>query len=80
MMGSRASYGTAPTAAVMLTLTTNDTAFATIAFASGATVGSITAATETGFVPGNMVTLHAPNGTDTTAKDLSVRLRGSASG
>jgi hypothetical protein len=80
LAGSRASYGTAPTAAVTLTLKKNGTAFATIAFAAGATVGSFAAATETTFVAGDVVTLRAPNGTDTTAKDLAVTLRGSAAG
>jgi hypothetical protein len=80
LAGSRASYGTAPTAAVTLTLKKNGTAFAAIAFAAGATVGSFAAAAETGFAPGDVVTLHGPSGTDATANDLSVTLRGSAVG
>jgi hypothetical protein len=40
LAGSRASYGTAPMAGVTLTLKKNDTGFATIAFAAGATEAS----------------------------------------
>jgi hypothetical protein len=80
LAGSRASYGTAPTAAVTLTLKKNGTSFATVTFAAGETVGSFAAAVETSFAHGDVVTLHAPNGPDTTAKDLAVTLRGSAAG
>jgi len=73
---SKGVVGTAPTATVSFSLKKNGTQFATMQFAATATTATFTAASDTDFALGDILTITAPNPADSTLSDLGLSLAG----
>jgi hypothetical protein len=73
---SKAVLGTAPTATVSFSLKKNGTQFASMQFAASATTATFTAASDTDFALGDILTITAPNPADSTLSDLGLSLAG----
>lgn len=73
---SKGVAGTAPSAAVTFTIRKNGTQFATMDFAAGTTTATFTAASDTDFAVGDVLTLVAPSPADTALADIGFALAG----
>jgi hypothetical protein len=73
---SAARADTAATASTVFSICKNNTQFATLTFAPGATVGVFACATQTAFAAGDKLSIIAPNPRDATLGDISITLTG----
>lgn len=73
---SKGVAGTAPSAAVTFTIRKNGTQFGTLDFAAGATTATFTAAADTDFAVGDVLTVVAPSPADTALADIGFALAG----
>lgn len=74
--GSKGVVGTAPSAGVSFSLKKNGVQFATMSFAGSATTATFTAASDTDFALGDVLTVTAPNPADSALADLGLALAG----
>lgn len=73
---SKGVAGTTPSAAVTFTIRKNGTQFGTMDFAAGATTATFTAAVDTDFALGDVLTVVAPSPADTALADIGFALAG----
>ncbi len=76
MANSRAIVNTAPAAAVAFSLRKNAAQFGTLNFAASATTATFTAASDTDFAAGDVLTIIAPAPADSALADLGLSLAG----
>lgn len=76
MVGSRGVAGTAATASAVFSIRKNGTQFATMSFAGGASTATFTAASDTDFAGGDVLTVVSPNPADSTLADIGFSLAG----
>ncbi len=73
---SKGVLGTAPAAAVVFSIRKNGAQFATMNFAISATTATFTAATDTDFAVGDVLTILAPSPADSVLADVGFALAG----
>jgi hypothetical protein len=76
LASSRGVAGTAAAATATFSIRKNGTQFATMSFASGASIATFTAASDTDFAAGDVLTVIAPNPADSTLADIGFALAG----
>jgi hypothetical protein len=76
LAGSQGVCGTAATAASTFTINKNGVQVGTMVFAAAATTATFTMASATGFAAGDVLTVIAPAGQDSTLADLGFSLSG----
>lgn len=79
LTGSRASAGTAATAAASITITKNGASVGSVNFAAGQTVGTFTFTAQTAFSAGDRLGFVAQATADATLADIAVTLKGARS-
>ncbi len=76
MVGSRGVTGTAAAATAIFSIRKNGTQFATMSFASGASTATFTAASDTDFAAGDVLSVVSPSPADGTLADIGFALAG----
>lgn len=76
MPNSKGVVGTAPAAAVEFSIRKNGVQFATMNFAASATTATFTAASDTSFVAGDVLTVVSPSPADSAMADIGFALAG----
>ena len=79
LTGSRASAGTAATAAASITITKNGASIGSVNFAAGQKVGTFTFTAQTAFSAGDRLGFVAQATADATLADIAVTLKGARS-
>lgn len=76
LANSRGVAGTAATASAVFSIRKNGTQFATMSFAGGASTATFTAASDTDFAAGDILTVVSPSPADGTLADIGFALAG----
>ena len=76
LANSRGVAGTAATASAVFSIRKNGTQFATMSFAGGASTATFTAASDTDFAAGDILTVVSPSPADSTLADIGFALAG----